>query len=199
MSGYASFSEFSTKYIMDIPCIDVEDNKELLKDLGTFVAKKDFNTPIIYNDLWDSKTNRKMIIPKKEAIGKFDVWQKEGFSFAENHAVGSGLYTVAKVDEKNPYRFYFREVNYHPESSQMVIPEEDSPFVLILGKDPRQLKAFVFNGTCGFHISPGIWHQPPILHYEGKISFNNKQAESHICVVYDSVKEDGYWLGFTYA
>jgi hypothetical protein len=154
---------------------------------------------VTFADMKDARTGRVLTIPRDEAVGKFDVWQENGFCHAENHAVKSGLYTVAKVDDADPYKFYFRELNYHPDGTQMVVPLDKSPFIMLLGSSPSSLKAYIFDGTHGFDIFPGVWHQPPLLHYEGRMTFANKQAASHICAVYDSVKETGTWLFFEYA
>jgi len=197
MSGYASFDNFhTTGTLIEIPCIDA--TPETLKGLG-HIVKNFEDCPVMFKDMTDSVNGLPLIIPRKEAVGNFEVWQKDGYSYAENHAVGSGLYTVAKVDEKDLYKFYIREVNYHPETSQVVFPVEKSPFILVLGTQTDKLKAFVFDGSCGFSISPRVWHQPPILHYYGNLTFQNKQAESHICVLHDSVKSSNVWYTFSYA
>ena len=199
MSGYANLREFTKNSpTVEIPCVDA--TPKSLNGLGRIINPSDFKShKVTYTHMKDHVTGRLLIIPREETEGKFYVWQENGFSFARNEAVGSGLYTVAKVDVDNPYKFYFREVNYHPECTQIVIPEEKSPFIMILGTSPESLKAYIFDGSCGFEIFSGIWHQPPVLHYTGRLTFLNKQAKSHICVVYDSVKEHGYWLSFSYA
>lgn len=199
MSGYASFDNFSQECtVVQIPC--VEATLKSIEGLGKFVSKEELkNHTVTFSEVKDARTQRFLEVPRVETEGKFNVWQKKGFSFAENHAVESGLYTVAKMDDKNPYKFYFREVNYHPDGTQLVFPEDGSPFILILGSSPEELKALIFDGSCGFDIFPGIYHQPPVLHYFGAVTFFNKQPKSHICSVYDSVEENGYWWSFEYA
>jgi ureidoglycolate hydrolase len=165
-----------------------------MKHLGEFVEPSKFHeSKVTYVNPVDKRTGREMIVPRKETVGKFDVWNDNGTCHAENHAVNSGLYNVAKLVDNS---YYFREVNYHPECSQIVCPDEKNPFILILGVSHDDLGAYMFDGTMGFAIAPGIWHQPPITTLGKRTTFNNKQAESHICVLYDSVQEDKRWMKF---
>jgi len=200
MSGYVNLKNINYNgTIEEIPCIDA--TKKVLEGLGELVPPDQFDsTKIIFrNILKDPQTNRTIIIPEKETEGNFDVWEgRTGIIHAENKAVESGRYSVAHQYPKDRYKFVFREVNYHPEGSQLIMPSDSDPFILILGDTLKNLKAYSFDGSHGFHIYPGVWHQPPIIHYSGRVTFRNKQAATHLCVLYDSLKEDNKLLSFSY-
>ena len=189
MSGYANFNNLTEQSkIREIPLIKA--TPENTKLLGSYVDDFD-EQKVTFETLFDPKTCRPYIIPKEVTEGKFDVWNTGVISHAENHAVGSGLYNVAKLMDN---KMYVREVNYHPEGSQIVFPEDKKPFVMILGTKILNISAYMFDGTKGFEIDAGIWHQPPVLLERERMTFKNKQPKSHICVLYDSVMEDNVWM-----
>jgi hypothetical protein len=192
MSGYADLNIECDKGKQIPFVVATSDNT---RHLGTFVSTSDFeNTALIYkNTLYEKDSTRPIIIPQKEVTGEFLVWESENIMCAENKAVGSGMYTVAK---RNNDVVYIREANYHPESSQLVCPVARTPFVLVLGSTIDNLTAYYFYGDSGFHINPGVWHQPPINLQPGTITFKDKQAMTHLCVLYDSIIENNRWLYF---
>jgi len=201
MSGYADLTKIKLDEVKieEIPCVDA--TAETLRGLGELVSFDNFeSTKIIFTStLKDSRTNKPVIIPENETSGKFHVWTSYGIVHAENTAVDSGLYSVAIQHPKNKYRFIIREINYHPEGSQLVMSLDGDPFILILGNTLENIKAYSFDGSQGFHIYPGIWHQPPIIHYPERITFLDKQAATHLCVLHDFFTEENKVLSFSYA
>lgn len=177
--------------VMEIPCLEAD--KQNTRDLGVFITKEEFkHTPLTYVEMIDWNTKRSLIIPQEEEESEIKIYQKDSYCFSKDKD-----YRV-KVDDEDMYIFYFHKAFYHPDSSHIIVPKENSPYILILGTQPYKLRAYIFDGSCGFDIAPGIWHQHPILHYEGDLTFMSKQATSHICVEYDSVKEDNRYLSFSY-
>jgi ureidoglycolate hydrolase len=198
MNTYTGFENFSLNTpIGEIECIEA--NPIVLKELGEMILPSEFdNKKLTFNEVKDASTNRPMVITQKETIETFHVCQYKGYILSQNHTIKSNIYTVAKLDNINPYKFYIREVYYHPECSKIIMSKNEDPFILVLGKTPRSLKAYIFNGSSGFSIFPGIWHQSPIIHYTGKVEFLHKQGDSRISVIYDSMKEHKKWMSFSY-
>jgi len=100
-----------------------------------------------------------------------------------------------------------RDVNYHPDGSQVFFPPEGRPFVMLLaladfGDDirPEHFRAFYFDGSTGFHIAPAVWHftpyfqPPPCTSEKDEMVFDNKQSSVYACVGADTVKEFGVYL-----
>lgn len=107
---------------------------------------------------------------------------------------------VASPTAKNPERtrVLTREANYHPDGGQVFFSRNRTPFVLLLAKPgddvrPDDFVALHCNGSLGFHIDPGTWHQAPFTLGTAD-SFDNKQGRVHACVVCDFVEEFGGYL-----
>jgi hypothetical protein len=139
---------------------------------------------------------------------KFHIWWEGDKAHGENLAVDSGKYTVGMLDPRNPQYLLTREMNYHPDGSQIFYPEQREPFIMILGipgdnielenkaKDGHwrgKFAAFYFDGSKGVHLYPSVWHQPPISLTAQQV-FRNKQAATHACVGYDSIREEKTWI-----
>ena len=91
-----------------------------------------------------------------------------------------------------------RELSYHPDGGQVFFPENNKPFVAVLalpGDDikPEDVKAFYFDGSCGFQIKADVWHTA-LLPLTDDADFKTKQGKVHGVVVFDSVKEYGKYL-----
>ena len=133
--------------------------------------------------------------------GEFSFWWEGDMLLAKNAAVG-GSYKVCRSetipDGLSTIRYaYTREANYHPDGGQIIYPNEKVPFYLLLAPEgddvtPKSFKAFYFDGTCGFQIAPGVWHQPAIPVRD--TTFRNKQGSIHACVAYDSKDEHNMLL-----
>ena len=108
-----------------------------------------------------------------------------------------------------------RLANSHPDGGQVFFPPPGGrPFVMLLapaavGDDvrPEHFRAFYFDGTQGFQIAPGTWHNPPYFQPPAPVGggsdegsermvFRNKQSSVFACVWMDSYKEFGVFLKF---
>jgi len=144
--------------------------------------------------------------------GDFRVRWVDDIMYGDNFAVGVSFkvgYPCARrtADGSRNY-ILVREVNYHPDGSQVFFPAPGGrPYVFLLaradvGDDvrPEHFRAFYFDGSVGFHIAPGVWHfvpyiQPPSSSGEtAAMTFNNKQSSVYACVAADTVKEFGVYL-----
>ncbi len=104
-------------------------------------------------------------------------------------------------DDREPEareRVLVREVNYHPDGGQVFASRNRQPFMLLLappGDDigPEDFVALYCDGSLGFHIDPGVWHQAPLT-LAAEDSFDNKQGRVHACVMCDFPDEMGLYL-----
>lgn len=198
MSGYADLKDASV-FGRNNKLIKVEEaNNETIHGLGRFIDVFS-EVDVSYNKVYDADTKLEIIIPREETYGKFLVWREKEYFRGVNGSVNSGEYDVCRVIQHRYGREYccVREVNFHPECSQIIFPCKKEAFILVLGQgnpnDEISLKALLFDGTKGFEIFPRVWHQPPIAN---DLVFDNKQGKSHICVVHDFVNSNGSWVCF---
>jgi ureidoglycolate lyase len=89
-------------------------------------------------------------------------------------------------------------MNYHPDGGQLFSPFENKPFVLPLappGDDltPEKVVAFWCDGSKGFYIHAGIWHEG-IFPVEREQRFLDRQGKVHARVSADIGKEFGLYL-----
>lgn len=142
----------------------------------------------------------------------FIVWWEGSHVHGENKAVNSGRYTTGIVHPGKSDTLLVREMNYHPDGEQLIFPKQIEPFIVVMGipgdeisyadtktvqRNGQQTVKFIaywFDGTKGLVIHPNVWHQPPIPLTPKQI-FLDKQAQTHACVGYDSLKEHKLWLG----
>jgi ureidoglycolate hydrolase len=192
MSGYASYSsdEFlNSKYT--IKHLKLQDQSELPPSYGKLVHRIDSKDVEVVNfDVIIEGTKQTIIVPKDVVSGDFVVWNNQDLVQGENHAVQSGLYTIARY--KDARHLYIREYNYHPESSQMIYPMQQEPFISLLGRGDT-IGAYKFDGSSGLCIHPGTWHQPPIPLTEKQV-FSNIQSMAHLCVCKDVLTDDNTWI-----
>ena len=139
-------------------------------------------------------------------VGDFDLhWQGKELKLdwkieeakANNYGV-RGNYTVGVLAEDLPNTFLVREAGYHPDGGQVTMPTDGRSFIALMappGDDltPEHFVAFFFDGSFGFQMFPGVWHQPPIP-LATKQYYFNKQGAIHACVQVDTVDEFGCWL-----
>lgn len=139
--------------------------------------------------------------------GDFAMQRQGSLLFAENHAVRrryvTGWYcdpataspTDAVVDTR---RIFTHEANYHPDGGQVFFPRGGAAFVALLAPPgdevrPEAFVAFYFDGRCGVHIAPGVWHQPAFPTADCAV-FDDKQGAVHACVSVDFIAEFGVLL-----
>ena len=89
-------------------------------------------------------------------------------------------------------------VNYHPDGGQVFASRHRRPFLLLLappGDDlrPEDCVALHSDGSAGFHIDPGVWHQAPLTLAEEDV-FDNKQGRVHAVVECYFPEEQGLYL-----
>jgi ureidoglycolate lyase/seryl-tRNA synthetase len=89
-------------------------------------------------------------------------------------------------------------LNYHPDGGQLFYPRERQPFVVpvaLPGDDlhPAAVVAFWFDGSRGFYIHPGIWHEGvfPVTRAQ---SFADRQGRVHARVSCNVAREFGVFL-----
>lgn len=85
------------------------------------------------------------------------------------------------------------EVDYHPDGGQILYPLNHKPFILVValpGDDVllKDFVAFYFDGTVGFHINPGVWHQLPFPVKESLELYSSQNA-LYTCVDCDFIEE----------
>ncbi len=127
--------------------------------------------------------------------------------YAENRAVGRRYVTgwfddPAAADEGtapvDPGVLYTHEANYHPDGGQIFAPRDGAPFVALLARPgddvrPEDFVAFAFDGSCGVHIDPGVWHQP-VFPVGPEATFDDAQGRVHACVSVDFLGEFGCYV-----
>ena len=91
-----------------------------------------------------------------------------------------------------------RDLNYHPDGSQVFYPTKPTPYVMLMappGDDVTldDFVAFYFDGSFGFHIKANVWHQSPYP-LDDEAVFANKQGKVHGCVDVDTAEEFGKYL-----
>ena len=89
-------------------------------------------------------------------------------------------------------------INYHPDGGQVFASRHRRPFLLLLappGDDvaPEDCVALHSDGSVGFHIDPGVWHQAPFT-LAGDDVFDNKQGRVHAVVECVFPEEQGLYL-----
>jgi len=165
---------------------------------------------VIINDLtWDPDLNNlttcrpssgileTIWVPKQETSGDFVMWWDGDTVKGVNHAVNSGEYIVGRLKD---HTLLTREYNCHPESSQIIFPYQNDPYLMLLGRgrgSNLQLKLLHVKGGEGVHIMPGTWHQPPIPLTPRQV-FQDRQSLCHLCIVKDNIEEKQQWLGIPF-
>jgi len=89
-------------------------------------------------------------------------------------------------------------LNYHPDGGQLFYPMDKKPFVVPLalpGDDltPDKVVAFWCDGSQGFYIHPGIWHEG-IFPVENEQRFLDRQGRVHARISCDIGEEFGVYL-----
>jgi ureidoglycolate lyase len=89
-------------------------------------------------------------------------------------------------------------MNYHPDGGQVFASRRRRPFLLLLappGDDVtlEDCVALHSDGSVGFHIDPGVWHQAPFALAEEDV-FDNKQGRVHAVAECDFPEEAGVYL-----
>jgi len=88
--------------------------------------------------------------------------------------------------------------NYHPDGGQLFFPLEKKPFVVpvaLAGDDlsTDRVVAFWCDGSQGFYIHPGIWHEG-IFPVEDEQRFLDRQGRVHARISCDIGEEFGVYL-----
>jgi len=88
--------------------------------------------------------------------------------------------------------------NYHPDGGQLFFPLEKKPFVVpvaLAGDDlsTDRVVAFWCDGSQGFYIHPGIWHEG-IFPVEDVQRFLDRQGRVHARISCDIGEEFGVYL-----
>ncbi len=88
--------------------------------------------------------------------------------------------------------------NYHPDGGQLFFPLDRKPFVVpvaLAGDDlsPDKVIAFWCDGSQGFYIHPGIWHEG-IFPVEDEQKFLDRQGRVHARISCDIGEEFGVYL-----
>lgn len=54
------------------------------------------------------------------------------------------------------------QLEMHSNSSQTFLPLNSQPFIIVVGINPKKLKALISNGLQGITLKPGTWHCSPL-------------------------------------
>jgi len=137
-------------------------------------------------------------------------WQDDVI-FGDNMTVGDVVslnFCTGRLDKSRDH-VLVRDANYHPDGGQVFFPPPGGrPYIMLLasadvGDDvrPEHFRAFYFEGSGGFQIAPGVWHQAPYFKpLEGnrgdkiQMTFKNKQSSVFACVMTDVFNEFGVYL-----
>ncbi len=89
-------------------------------------------------------------------------------------------------------------INYHPDGGQVFASRHRRPFLLLLAPPsddvkPEDCVALHSDGSVGFHIDPGVWHQAPFTLAQDDV-FENKQGRVHAVVECLFPEEQGLYL-----
>jgi hypothetical protein len=89
-------------------------------------------------------------------------------------------------------------INYHPDGGQVFASRHRRPFLLLLappgdGVKAEDCVALHSDGSVGFHIDPGVWHQAPFTLAQEDV-FENKQGRVHAVVECLFPEEQGLYL-----
>ncbi|MGB1027451.1 MAG: ureidoglycolate lyase, partial [Rhodospirillaceae bacterium] len=129
---------------------------------------------------------------------------------AHNYAVGREYITgwladpavASEAQEPDaPLVVFTHEANYHPDGGQIFMPVAGDAFIALLalpGDDVglSDFRGFYFDGSRGFHIAPGVWHQP-VFPLADKADFITAQGKVHACVSVDFVTEFQSYIALT--
>lgn len=193
--------------VVDVPWVPA--SAEALRGLGRLVPR--FDPADVAVVPWPTAGWRPLVpgtgVEGGVVADVFEYSRQGGLQFAENKAVGRryliGWYGDPAVvgphtEPVDRTRLLTHEANYHPDGGQIFWPRAGAPFVALLappGDDvrPEDFRAFAFDGTCGVHIDPGVWHQP-VFPVAGRAVFDDAQGRVHACVSVDFVGEWGAYL-----
>jgi len=144
--------------------------------------------------------------------GDFRMYWSDDVIVGDNLAVGDHVslnFVTGRLDKSRDH-VLVRDANYHPDGGQVFFPPPGGrPYVLLLasadrGDDvrPEHFRAFHFDGSAGFQIAPGVWHNAPYFPRptsggrgdEMEMTFRNKQSSVYACVLTDVVREFGVYL-----
>ena len=174
---------------MEVPCEDA--GKDTLTGVGELFNQRDFPRMItIHRPLTDPITSRPLNIVETTAERFTNSSHAHGYI-----KIKDGIaFRYALIDPEDPFKFIFKDLEYIPHSSKTIMSMNKDPFIIVLGTDLTNLKAFIFSGEDGVRIPPRVWHSPPITHYDGDIQFAIKESTTQAKITYDSVKETGRWM-----
>ncbi len=199
MSGYADYKHANeTGNVERVECEGVVG--PLINGIGFLFDPADMPELVAQDlKLADGQT---VTVDRTKAAGTFETgWAVERHGKilkCKNHAVDSSPYEVAVARDDG--WVVTRELNHHPDSSQTFVSFVPKSFGMFLAppcKDPAgRAKFYVFDGTKGVIIMPGVWHQPPVSIDLESQTFYTEQLRSHNCVVYDCLTSSNCWLGF---
>lgn len=187
-----------TTNIVDVPVVDA--TPESTKGYGVILKREGDHEVEIAP--WPQQTERPVIKGDEGCTveGTFTMEWVGRRCLAINNAVGA-QYITGLVYRENDILTH--EANYHPDGSQNIFPISPDPFVLMLSKKessrigdigPEDFKAFRFDGTKGFSIHPGVWHQPAYPLWRSRsMRFSDEQGAVHACVPVNFVRERGVW------
>jgi ureidoglycolate lyase len=183
--------------------------EESLRGYGHLVP--DFERADLTIVPWPVKGPRPLVpgtgVEGGEVADRFVMERRGQVQYASNYAVGREYVTgwfddPASASEGVPPRdrskLYTHEANYHPDGGQIFFPEDRAPFVALLARPgddvtPEDFVAFAFDGGCGVHVDPGVWHQP-VFPIGPSARFSNRQGRVHACVSVDFVGEFGVYV-----
>jgi len=127
--------------------------------------------------------------------------------YGNNDAVGGNYVLGWSTDpgdadssraQPGPRRVLLWHLNYHPDGGQLFYPRQRQPFVVpvaLPGDDlgPESVGAFWFDGSRGFYIHPGIWHEG-VFPASRSQSFLDRQGRVHARVSCNLAREFGVFL-----
>jgi ureidoglycolate hydrolase len=205
-SGYAKLSkeDITNSSIYDVPVL--KGTKKNMKGYGELIYSKNDALEKYKPKKWNhqgwrciSEGTGNETLP---SIGNFYHYIENDKIKAKNEAVNRE-YEIGTILDGC---IYTRELNYHPCGNQLIYPLNDKPFIILLGRTPKNvhpddiklehLKAFLIEDK-GVNIYANTWHQPIFPIAEPIVCFN-VQSSTHACIVFDSMTEQNVVLRLKY-
>lgn len=204
MSGYADYKTVNVSFEHVWPVQVVRATNEFLQEhkVGFLFAKTYIPPCKIVN--FRNEYHDEVVVDPTVVKGSFVCSWRQNTLYCKNNAVDSKEYTVCQLRDNhrdNSRQIYTREVNNHPDSSQIFYTNSQLDFFMLVGfAKQNQYYALYCSGDQGLYIHPGVDHQPPIpvpiVDTDYAVTFYTEQSRAHNCIVFDSIDKLGQWLTF---
>ena len=120
------FTKFSSYKIKSIPCLDIDEKS--IDGIAELIPTSISLVNIEYKKIYDPETKLEFNFTKNQKEEEIQVSKDKKFYYFGESKIG-------KVDERIRYKFYFSSLISHPNCNRFFIPQEKSPYVIIMGQN----------------------------------------------------------------